>query len=128
MISGWPRPTTPRLSVSRQAITRLCQRQRSRPAGLTWPLREFFNGAPDLAVEVLSPSNTPTEVTARLNDYFESGTRLAWLIHPEPQFVEVCQSPIERTIVGSGGQLDGGEVVSGFQYEIEALFRPWDWD
>ena len=47
----------------------------------------FFPGAPDLAVEILAPSNTPAEITERLEDFFGSWTQLAWIIHPEEQFV-----------------------------------------
>src|SRR5438105_7030943 len=60
----------------------------------------FFPGAPDLAVEILAPSNTPSEITERLEDFFGSGTQLAWIIHPEEQFVEVCHSPLQRKILG----------------------------
>ena len=64
-------------------------------------------GAPDLAIEILAPSNSPREITERLEDFFSSGSRLAWIIHPNGQFVEICRSPIKRRIIGSGGLLDG---------------------
>jgi len=47
--------------------------------------RSFFPGAPDLAVEVLSPSNTRSEIDERLRDFFASGTQIAWLIDPETE-------------------------------------------
>src|ERR1051325_2612467 len=49
-------------------------------AGLRRPMRHFFQGAPDLAVEVLAPANTPQEITERLKDYFASGTQITWII------------------------------------------------
>lgn len=88
----------------------------------------FFQGAPDLAVEVKSPNNTRREMDERLKDFFESGTRLAWVIDPETQTVEVCTSPIERKLIGSGGLLEGGDVLPGFSYPIADLFKGWDWD
>jgi Uma2 family endonuclease len=88
----------------------------------------FFPGAPDLAVEILAPSNTPAEITERLEDFFGSGTQLAWIIHPEEQFVEVCHSPLQRKILGSGAVLDGEQVVPGFRFPVADLFAEWDWD
>lgn len=69
---------------------------KARLAGRRRPRREFFQGAPDLAVEVLAPTNTPQEITERLKDFFASGTQIAWVIHPEEQFVELDHSPTQR--------------------------------
>ena len=88
----------------------------------------FFEGAPDLAVEVLAPSNTPGEISQRLEDFFASGAQLAWVIHPEEQFVEICHSPVQRKMLGSGAVLDGEGLLPGFQYPIADLFLDWDWD
>jgi Uma2 family endonuclease len=90
--------------------------------------RTFFTGAPDLAVEVISASNTPADIHDRLEDFFNSGTQLAWLIHPEEQFVEICHSPIERKILGAGAHLDGEQLLPGFHYPIADLFKGWDWE
>jgi hypothetical protein len=69
--------------------------------------RKFFPEAPDLAIEVISASNTRSEIDSRMRDLFSSGTQLAWFIHPDEQFVEVCHSPSDRKLVGPGGELDG---------------------
>src|SRR6266478_4758128 len=61
--------------------------------------KRFFPGAPDLAVEILSPNNTRAEIDERLRDFFASGTRLAWIINPETECVEVCHSPEKRNLV-----------------------------
>ncbi len=101
---------------------------KARLKGLKRTSSQFFPGAPDLTIEVLAPSNTASEVTERLEDFFSSGTRLAWVIHPEEQFVEVCHSPTERRIVGGGGFLDGESLLPGFQFPIADLFQEWDWE
>src|SRR5258706_9509905 len=90
--------------------------------------RQFFPGAPDLAVGILAPSNTPSEIIDRLQDFFSSDTRLAWIIHPEEQFVEVCHSPIQRRIAGPGAVLDGEELLPGFQFPIADFFKEGDWE
>jgi Uma2 family endonuclease len=90
--------------------------------------RTFFPGAPDLAIEVLSPSNTPTEIQERLEDFFGSGTQLAWIVHPEEEFVEICHSPTHRRIIGAGAALDGEQLLPGFRFPIADLFKDWDWE
>ena len=90
--------------------------------------RKFFPAAPDLAVEVLSPSNTRAEIDARLKDFFASGTQLAWIIDPENECAEICHSPTDRKLIGSGGFLEGEVVLPGFRYPIADLFKEWDWE
>lgn len=90
--------------------------------------RRFFPGAPDLAVEILSPSNTRGEIDARLKDFFASGTQIVWIIKPDEECVEVCRSLTQRTLIGPGGMLDGEPLLPGFHYPIADLFKEWDWD
>ena len=80
---------------------------KSRLKGLKRSGRQFFPGAPDLEVEVLAPSYRPADITERLKDFFSSGTQLAWVVHPEEQYVEVCHSPTKRQILGPGADLRG---------------------
>ena len=90
--------------------------------------KKFFPGAPDLAVEVLSPSNSRSEIDARLRDFFSSGTQLAWLINLDTDSVEVCRSLTQRRLIGPGGELDGEDLLPGFRYPIDDLFKDWDWE
>src|SRR5438876_2969121 len=80
---------------------------RLRRLGFTPSTRKFLPGAPDLAVEILSPSNTRAEIDERLKDFFASGARLAWVINPDDECAEVCHSPTECRLLGPGGVLDG---------------------
>lgn len=100
---------------------------RERLRGLNRRAPAFIQGAPDLAVEVLSPDLTRRELDARLRDFFASGTRLAWVIDPAREFVEVCHSPARRRLVPANGTLDGEDVLPGFTFAIAELFREWDW-
>jgi Uma2 family endonuclease len=102
--------------------------RKERLKGLRQPPKSFFQGAPDLAVEIIAPSNTPLELTKRLQDYFSSGTKLAWLVHPDQKFVEVCHSPIDRKLLNIGAMLDGEDLLPGFQFPIAELFKEWEWD
>ena len=103
---------------------------KSRLAALGFKPKEkrFFPGAPDLAVEILSPNNTRAEIDERLRDFFSSGTQLAWIIDPESESVEICRSLTQRKLLGPGAFLEGEDVLPGFRYPIANLFKEWDWE
>ena len=84
--------------------------------------------APDLAVEVLSESNTDAEIAQKLREYFASGTRLAWIIDRSPPTVAVYRAPGGPSFVldldGTlDGTLDGEDVLPGFTLPVADLFR-----
>jgi Uma2 family endonuclease len=103
-------------------------RERLQALGIKRQTRNFFPGAPDLAVEVLSPSNARVEIDERLKDFFASGTQVAWIINPDTECVEVCHAPDKRKLLGSGADLDGEHLLPGFRYPIADLFKGWDWE
>ena len=87
--------------------------------------REFFPGAPNLAVEVFSPNNSRTDLDQWLREFFASGTQIAWLIDPNAERVEIFRSLTERRRAGPGGELDGEPLLPGFRYPIGDLFKDW---
>jgi Uma2 family endonuclease len=103
-------------------------RSRLKTLGFKPSTRSFFPGAPDLAVEILAPNNTRSEMDERLRDFFESGTRVAWIIDPEAECAEVCHSLIRRQAVGSDGFLEGEELLPGLRYPLAKLFGSWGWE
>lgn len=103
-------------------------RSRLTELGFKRSTRRFFPGAPDLAVEILSPNNRRADIESRLRDFFESGTQIAWVIDPDQQRVEVCHSLTRRTLIATGGFLDGEHLLPGFRYPIADLFQEWDWE
>jgi Uma2 family endonuclease len=78
--------------------------------------------APDLAIEILSPSNTKREIDRKIRDLFLAGTRLVWVIQPKTQTAEVYTAPDERKRIGKGGLLDGAPVLPGFKLSLTDLF------
>lgn len=79
--------------------------------------------APDLAIEVLSESNTAAEMHQKLAEYFQSGTRLAWLVDPETRSVAVYTSPDEPiATVPETGDLEGGTVLPGLRIRVADMF------
>ena len=85
----------------------------------TEPIASLF---PDLAVEVLSESNTPREIARKLEEYFEAGCRLAWIIDPETRTADVYTAADHCTHLRSSQSLDGGDVLPGFKLPLKELF------
>jgi Uma2 family endonuclease len=77
---------------------------------------------PDLAVEVLSVSNTKREMERKLQDYFRVGVRLVWFIQPTTGTAEVYTSPMDVRHVGKAQALEGGDVLPGFKLPLRQLF------
>jgi Uma2 family endonuclease len=78
--------------------------------------------APDLAVEVLSKSNTPGEMERKLRDYFQAGVRLVWYIDAETRTATVYAGPDQGRTIRGEELLDGGEVLPGFQVSLAEVF------
>jgi Uma2 family endonuclease len=84
--------------------------------------RGFFPAAPDLVVEVLSPSETASDLEEKLRDYLAAGTSLAWIIDPEKRVVCVRAGHAPDRWLGTGDILDGGDVLPGFAVPVARLF------
>jgi Uma2 family endonuclease len=84
--------------------------------------REFIPGTPDLAVEVLSPSDRPSEIAERIADYFGAGARLVWVVDPDRLCVVVHHPDGGTAELGMGEVLDGEDVVPGFRCDLAEVF------
>jgi Uma2 family endonuclease len=81
---------------------------------------------PDLAVEVVSPANTATEIVKKIGHYFEAGVRLAWVIYPWEELIYVYESPRAIRVLGRDDVLLGGDVLPGFALPLAMLFSSED--
>jgi len=88
--------------------------------------KKFFDGAPDLAVEILSPNDTVEALHDKIVEYFENGSRLVWVINPEEQVVLVYHSPQPDQLLRQGDVISGEDVVSGFTLLVSDLFEELD--
>jgi Uma2 family endonuclease len=86
------------------------------------PGRGYLPLAPDLAVEILSPSNTAAEMARKLADYFGHGTRLVWLVDPDAREITVHAAGAIPRLLRDADTLDGGDVLPGFSTPVAALF------
>jgi len=100
---------------------------RERLQGLKRLPKGFFQGAPDLAVEVISPNNTFEEIHSKLVEYFENGCRLAWVINPDEQSVLVYHQPHPDRLLTIVDTLDGEAVISGLALPVADLFIELDY-
>jgi len=85
--------------------------------------KTFFSGAPDLAVEILSPSNRPGEMHSKVADYLAAGARLAWVVDPERRSVTTYQSLLAPRRLEAPAILDGGDVLPGLAIPLESIFE-----
>jgi Uma2 family endonuclease len=85
----------------------------------------FLEVAPDLVVEVLSPSNTRREMEIKLDEYARAGVKLVWYVDPERKEVDVYPrgKAARKTTVGVNGALDGGRVLPGFTLPVATIFE-----
>ncbi len=83
------------------------------------PVR-FFPGAPDLAVEVLSPDDRPAEVAAKVTDYLRAGTQAVWVVDPESRTLTV-HTRTEATRYAIGETLEGAPVLPDFHLPVATL-------
>jgi Uma2 family endonuclease len=79
--------------------------------------------APDLAIEVLSPSNTTAEIDLKLKQYFAAGVRLVWIIEPELRTARIFTAVDKHEDIPSHGILRGGDVLPGFELAVGHLFE-----
>jgi Uma2 family endonuclease len=83
----------------------------------------FYQGAPDLAVEVVSPSETGPMVARKVARYLEAGTSIVWCVHQRRREVVVHRPGHESVTLGEGDVLDGGDVLPGFALPVAEIFE-----
>lgn len=95
-------------------------RQGRLPAG-GLPVK-YFPGPPDLAVEVVSPNDSASQVSEQVRAWLGFGTRLVWVVEPRTQTVAVYRPDGTAQVLGVGDTLRGEDVRPGFEYELSRLF------
>ena len=78
--------------------------------------------APDLVVEVLSPSDVFPQILRKVQQYLRAGVNEVWVVVPEDRSVTVCRSGQEQVILSNGETLSGGAVLPGFSCPVMELF------
>ncbi len=91
-------------------------------AGRVVDPHQLPEGAPDLVVEVISPTNTPREIERRISDYFAAGCKRVWLVYPEHR--EVYIHGLTGVSRRRGDDLlEDTELLPGFSVKVSSLFE-----
>jgi Uma2 family endonuclease len=85
-------------------------------------LTGWHDQAPDLCVEVVSPSNTMKQLKTKAKEYLFAGVRLVWIVDPEDRTVTVIVDPLESRTLEADATLDGRDVLPGFSCKVADLF------
>lgn len=84
--------------------------------------RGFFPGAPDLAVEVISPNDRYSEIKEKMSDWLRAGTQMVVVIDPHQRTATVYRAPDDICMLTEGDVLDGGTVVPGWRMPLADVF------
>lgn len=88
--------------------------------------KKFVPMMPDLAIEIVSPTDSLQDVRRKAAVYLANGTTLVWIVLPDEQGVDVCRAGddpgLNIEFVGRDGSLSGEEILPGFELELLLLF------
>ena len=82
----------------------------------------YWFGAPDLAVEVVSPSDRRRKVEAKVASWLEAGSRMVWVVNSKSRTVTVYRPLTDPIVLSDGDTLDGADVVPGFRIAVADIF------
>jgi len=85
--------------------------------------RPYIPGAPDIAVEVVSPSDRTREVLGKVSDYLAAGSRVVWVVNPVREEVSVFRSPFAPRILAGADLLRDEDVLPGFSVTVAEIFE-----
>jgi Uma2 family endonuclease len=84
--------------------------------------KKFWQGAPDLAVEVLSPGDMYSEVEEKVEQWLDAGARAVWVVNPRRRSVSIFRPMTDVTRLSDSDELEGGDVVTGFRCKVSEIF------
>ena len=86
----------------------------------------FPRFGPDVAIEVVSPSNSPSELARKTAEYFANGTRAVWIADPETRTVVIRRPGQAERVFGVGDVLYGDPEIPGFACAVADIFAVLD--
>ncbi len=94
----------------------------TRKARLTPMTDEYERTVPDLAIEIVSPSNSAADLQDKVQQYFEAGVQQVWLFFPKRESVHIYRSPKDVIVLDVNDTLDGGALLPGFALKVSDVF------
>jgi Uma2 family endonuclease len=107
------------LDTVRAADAAFVRQERAEEVGRT---RAYWPGAPDLAVEVISPGDTYSEVGEKVLEWLDAGTRMVIVFDPCKRTATVYRSRDEIRVLAEDDVLDGVDVVPGWRLRVGEIF------
>ena len=86
------------------------------------PGQGFGRGAPDPAVEVVSPSDRHGEVLEKTQDWLAAGCSQVWVVEPKTQTVSMYHGGGRVVVLSATDALDGGDLLPGFSLPVTEIF------
>jgi Uma2 family endonuclease len=84
-------------------------------------LKKRFEFAPDLAVEIISPSQTATEIAHKVRQYLQAGS-VVWVVYPDDRTVHVFETSKSARILEADDLLEAPSLLPGFSFRVSELF------
>lgn len=82
----------------------------------------YLDVAPELIVEIMSPDDKWTDINDKLNEYFDIGVQIIWVVNPKRHQIHVYHSLTKTEILDAEDTLTGGEILPGFSVSVAELF------
>jgi Uma2 family endonuclease len=129
---GWPQ-TRGRLATADPGFTLARRPDTVRAPDIAYVSRERFAGpmpdgfpelAPDLAVEVRSPTDRTGSIVAKVGDWLTAGTQLVWVVDPPRESVVVYCADGSVNVLGVNETLSGDTLLPGFALPLQEMFAP----
>ena len=86
-------------------------------------LNKYIEGAPTLAVEIISPTDAWSEVESKVHLYLASGTLVVWIVDPDSQTVTVRLADGTTSMYHESDTIPGGDILPGFQLPVRSIFE-----
>jgi len=82
----------------------------------------WMQGAPDIAIEVLSPGNSAEDMETKISQYLNAGAQLVWIVSPKAQHMRIYRADGTHTLLREADGLTGEPVLPGFSLPLSELF------
>jgi Uma2 family endonuclease len=85
-------------------------------------IQGYWPGAPDLAVEVISPSDTVSRIEGKVSEWLTAGSKQVWVVSSKLRTITIYSSLTDITTLTEKDRLSGGEIVPGFELAVAEIF------
>lgn len=87
------------------------------------PSKGYYYGAPDLAIEIISPTERPNKIRKKLREYVDNGVQQVWQVFPDDQEIVVNFSDGIAKTYRKGDTISGGDLLPGFSLDVAVIFE-----